>query len=214
MPPRGRGRRNKTGNDATPRSSVTVERPQNGAQTRRRRLLVGATIVIVVLAFAVRLLQLANEPHVFLLANEGGAEWIRANTPFVLGVYPHTQTFTAFQTTFTTAAPVSGAQLTVYAFRRAAVALDGAAIDPGAKDIADWKDARTLALPSPLPAGRHVLRIDVANRDAVCCLLAYSPQLDLRTGPGWQAAPLRQPAAPAVAASDVRLPEPAGEFPA
>ncbi len=130
-----------------------------------------------------------------------------------MGLYKDVQSATIFQTSFTTAAPVGNVRLTVRAFRRAAVALDGELIDRGAKDFDDWKEPRSLALPSPLPAGRHVLRIVVSNRDAVCCLLAYCPQLNIRTGPGWEATPLGRPTAPAVAAANVNLPEMAVTFP-
>jgi Dolichyl-phosphate-mannose-protein mannosyltransferase len=218
MPPRGRSRRSKSADDATrgpanaAEATATVARGIP-AQSHRRRLLLGAALLAVALAIGLRCFQLANDPRVFFLANEEGAEWIRAPAPFSMGLYPDVQPVTIFETTFTTTTPVSDARLTVRAFRRAAVALDTALIDRGAKDFGDWKEPRSLALPNPLPAGRHVLRIVVTNRDAVCCLLAYCPQLGIRTGPGWEATPSRQPTAPAAAAADVRLPEMVGEFP-
>lgn len=218
MPARGRGRKRRSTGDATQNppnatAAIAAARRDLPAQSRRRRILLGASVVVVALAAAVRLLQLAGDPHVYFLADEGGAEWIRAATPFSLGMYRDVQPVSLFQTSFTTSAPISEARLTVRAFRRAAVALDGKAIDQGVKDLDDWKEPRSVALPSPLPAGRHVLRIAVTNRDAVCCLLAYCPELDLRTGAGWEVTPWRQPTAPAVAASSVRLPEVAGAFP-
>jgi len=221
MPPRGRGRRGKFAVDATRRlrdaTAAEASAPrsvQPQPQMQRRRLLLGAALLVVALAAALRFFQLANDPRVYLLANQGGAEWIRAAAPFSMGLYKDVQNVTIFQTSFTTAAPVSDARLTVHAFRRAAVGLDqGDLIDRGAKDFDDWKEPRSLPLPNPLPAGRHVLRIAVSNRDAVCCLLAYCPQLNIRTGTGWEATARGRATAPAVAAANVNLPEVAVAFP-
>jgi hypothetical protein len=174
-----------------------------------KRPLATSAFLVCALAIAatVRIRELAADPRVSFLSNEADAEWIRADVPFWLKAYSAAETVTAFRYSFSTNAQVENARLTVRAFRQAAVTIDGTVIDRGARNLDDWKEARTVSLPSPIRAGRHVLRIVVSNRDAHSCLLAYCKELGIRTSPEWEAAPLPQPFQPAIAAAAVRPPE-------
>ena len=80
---------------------------------------------------------------------------------------------------------MSAAQLTVRAFRRCIVTLDQVTIYVGPDDLNTWQEPRHVRLPEPLGAGDHLLQIAVLNNDAPPCLLAYSEQLPIRTGPNW-----------------------------
>jgi Dolichyl-phosphate-mannose-protein mannosyltransferase len=195
---------------------ATTDRKNRGALSplaQQRPWLVGAMVVgFLALGIALRVRELAADPRVYFLSNEAGAEWIRADVPFWLKAYSAAKTVTAFRYVWTAPATVEHAHLTVRAFRRATVTLDDQPLDPGTQDLDEWKEARTVALPSPLQAGPHVLRITVSNRDAHSCLLAYSKELGLWTSPAWEAAPLPQSFRPAIAATEPRPPELVREY--
>jgi hypothetical protein len=209
----GQGGRAKEGKVANRR--VTSDRASRRAfsQLGKRPLLVWAAVLgALAILTTLRTRDLASDPRVYFLSNEGGAEWIRADVPFWLKAYSAATTTTAFRYSWETPAPVEHARLTVRAFRRATVTLDDQSIDQGAQELDQWKEARTVSLPSPLKAGRHTLRIVVFNRDAHCCLLAYSKELGIGTSREWEAAPLPQPFRPAIAAAEARPPELAAEY--
>jgi hypothetical protein len=210
MPRAGRSRRTKAARQpGAPKEEVNAA---SVAPTLNRFWLVAAGLVMV-LGIAVRAFQLSADPRVAFLRDEGEAEWIRARAPLLLASYRPTELVTLFEHSFSTNAPTSDARLVVHAFRQAAVSLDGVMLDPGVLDPNDWKNARRIALPTPLTAGPHVLRIAVTNQDAYPCLLAYCEELGLHTGDGWQAAHLGAPFAAAIPAADLHAPELAGQYP-
>lgn len=195
---------------------MTTELTDRGGPRRfwMRRLLVGSAVLgILLAAAALRIVQLAHDPHVFFLSDEAGAEWIRADVPFSLATYGAPEGVTVFQHAFTTKSPVEHARLVVRAFRRASVTLDEVVIDSGTRDADRWKQARSVSLPSPLEPGRHLLQISVSNPQSHACLLAHCKALDIRTGPQWQAARLPGDFAPAIAAALARPPELATGYP-
>jgi len=189
------------------------ERRRIFSQPGKRPLLLWTAIFgALAILTTLRARELAADPRAYFLSNEGGAEWIRADVPFWLKAYSAATTTTAFQYSWETLAPVEHASLTVRAFRRATVTLDDHPLDQGARELDQWKEARTILLPSPLKAGRHTLRIMVFNRNAHCCLLAYSNELGVGTSRAWEAAPLPQSFRPAIAAAEARPPELVGEY--
>jgi hypothetical protein len=158
---------------------------ETSAAQRRTRLWLAAALGLFLLVVGVEVIRWLNDPHVFFLHAENGAEWIRLDQEFVLNLYPPVQTGLLFEHPFHTTRPVSGAQLTIRAFRRCIVTFDRKTIDAGPDDLNIWQEPRHVRLPEPLAAGDHVLQIAVLNNDAQPCLLAYSDELPIRTGPDW-----------------------------
>ncbi|MBL9123244.1 MAG: hypothetical protein JNG90_06395 [Planctomycetaceae bacterium] len=136
-------------------------------------------------ALGLRLLQLRSDPDVYLLAADEGAEWIRVDMPFELNTYGTRQTGAMFATSFDLLEPLDGAELTLRAFRRCEVELDGQTIYKDGESLADWQRLRVVKLPGPLAAGYHRLQILVFNDGAHACLWARSEPLGIRTGPDW-----------------------------
>jgi hypothetical protein len=213
MPRAGQGGRPNRAKAANRRATNDREIRGLLGQLEKRPFLTAATVLgCLAVGVLFRARELAADPRVYFFSNEAGAEWIRADVPFWLKAYSAAKTVTVFRYSWTAPASVEHARLTVRAFRLATVTLDDQPIDQGTRDLDEWKEPRIVTLPSPLPAGPHVLRIVVSNRDAHCCLLAYSKELGIATSPAWEAAPQPQPFRPAVAASEARPPELVGEY--
>jgi hypothetical protein len=167
----------------------SIPQGTNGGQASagRRPLLlwVAAALGLFLLAAGIEAVRLMNDPHVYFLPPDGSAEWIRLDQEFSLNLYPPSQTGLLFEYPFHTSQPVSGARLTVRAFRRCVVTLDQARLYVSPEDLDTWQEPRQVRLPEPIGAGDHVLQIAVLNNDDQPCLLAYSNQLPIRTGPDW-----------------------------
>jgi Dolichyl-phosphate-mannose-protein mannosyltransferase len=184
------------------------------APRHKRRWLIGAVLLVALVAGAAwRIRRLANDPQVYFLSDEAGAEWIRADEPFSLSTYPLTALETTFQYTFTTQQPVDDAQLIVRAFDSAIVKLDGVALDHGKWDTDEWKKSRIVRLPHRVDAGRHVLQVSVSKIASHPCLWAHCDALGIRTGSSWQASARAEPFQPAVSVSQLGSPDVAREYP-
>jgi hypothetical protein len=180
----------------------------------RRAILLGVVIVgILGIAAAIETTRLLNDPHVYFLSNEGDAQWIRLDTPFSLNIYPALDTGLLFESTFKTSQTLNYARLTVRAFRRCAVMVDGVTIYVGSTDLDAWQEAHDVPIPGPLPPGTHQLQIAVFNHNAQPCLLAYSEKLGVHTGLGWIAVQPDGKRSPAMLATQTTPPEEALVYP-
>jgi hypothetical protein len=164
-------------------------------------------------AAAWRMRHLVDDPKVDFLTNYPGAEWIRADTPFSLSVYPFTSSETVFQYAFTMQEPVDDARLILRTFRGATATIDGTFIDRGRWDTDLWKNPRAVLFPRHLAAGKHLLKVTVVNMASHPCLWAECQKLGIATGPGWEASTLSGPFAPAVSVTQLRSPDLAREYP-
>jgi hypothetical protein len=129
--------------------------------------------------------KVANSEIVFLLP-EHTAQWIRFDRPFDLQGRQSSQEITAFRYNFSVKDPTLNAALTVRALRQARIFLDGKLLHTG-EDGANWKDALNIPLPGHWSPGTHELKILVRDQNGPPLLLAYSKQLNIFTGPDWQA---------------------------
>jgi hypothetical protein len=184
--------------------------------TRRRKLtwvFVALALAALIAGAAWRIRHLSHDSQVFFLFNDPGAEWIRADGPFSLSVYPFTARETTFQCAFRIPEPVDDAQLILRAFRAGSVTIDGTVIDRGSWDTDEWKISRAVLLSRHLAAGPHVLKVTVSNLASHPCLWAHCRKLGIATGYGWEASTLSGPFAPAVPATVIRSPDVAREYP-
>jgi hypothetical protein len=180
----------------------------------RGPLIIGVAVLFALaLAGGVETDRLLNDPSVFFLRSEGGARWIRLDQPFLLTAYTATPTGLLFEHPFYTEKASKGVRLTVRAFRRCVVKLDSATIYVSPEDLNDWQEARLVRFPDPLPPGVHVLQIAVLNRDAQPCLLAYSDELGIRTGPDWVVVQPDGQRSTAIVVTDRTQPEVARTYP-
>jgi len=157
--------------------------------------------------------RILNDPEIYFLRDESGAEWIRADVPCSLRARRSSQTVTVFECRFTTPAAVQNARLTVLAFRRCLVELDKKPIHVRSKDSNAWKEPYELVVPWSVAPGAHQLQIVVFNFNAHACVLAYSNELGIQSGPGWAILERNGERTPAISAADVRLPDEALLYP-
>ncbi len=206
-------------------------------------MFVWAAILMALVVVGVReTYRIDDDPNAYFLRNEAGAKWIRADAPCLLGARRSSQTATVFECQFTTAATVQNAPLTVRAFRRCHVELDGKPIDIRSKELeagagvtmpsrrrnleararlarerADssdaWKEPKDFVIPQSLAPGAHQLQITVFNFNAHPCVWALSNELGIQTGADWLIVESNGKRTPAVSAAHVRLPDEALLYP-
>jgi hypothetical protein len=180
--------------------------------SRRRLTGFGLGLIAIVGVTGVRIAQWRADPDVCFLAGEQGARWIRKDLPFHLTLGRSPDTATLFGCHFAVPEAVVDARLTLRAFRRCEVVLDGNTLYRGASDLSLWKQSHEVPLPALAP-GTHELQIAVFNRGGPPCLLAYCQQLALKSGPGWDTAVDRQHWVPAVPVDEPVAPTLAGQYP-
>ena len=139
-----------------------------------------------------------SDPRLPFLIGEGGAKWIRFNEEVNLVARPLDDVVSGFRVRFRTDGADGDGVLTMKAMKAANVFLDGALVYSTGRELDKWKEGRQVDLTGRLTAGEHELKVLVVNRDGPPCLLAYCPQLNLRTGPLWESSNDAQHWAPAV----------------
>ena len=154
---------------------------------RRWAIAFGSAALVLAALGGVRVLQFRSDPEVSFLASEAGSQWIQLDTDFrTQGHRPRTEV--AFlRHRFDTEATIQEAWLTFRAMKRAAVVLDGKPLSQTANEADTWKRPHRVRVPFPVEPGAHELILLVSNRGGPAAGLAYSDELDLRTGPDWEA---------------------------
>ena len=145
-----------------------------------------AIVAMVVLGGA-RFWQLLNDPQVPFLVSDANARWIKTDAPFILVSRPAGVTRSGFRVRFETTAAIEDARLVVRAMKQCLVMFDGRQIYDSPDDMNTWKQKRRISIPSSIQPGTHELVIVVDNRNGPAAVLAYSKELGVRTGGGWEA---------------------------
>jgi hypothetical protein len=135
----------------------------------------------------IRVLQFRADPEVSFLISEAGAQWIQLDTDFRAQGHPPRSEIAYLRRRFDTETKIEEAWLTLRAMKRAAVVLDGEPLPQTADEADTWKRPRRVRVPFPLEPGTHELVLRVSNWGGPAAALAYSDELDLRTGPDWEA---------------------------
>jgi sorbitol-specific phosphotransferase system component IIC len=121
-----------------------------------------------------------------LLFSEQGASWIYADRAFVMEAQREGE-HVSYRRRFGVEQAPPPATLIVRALGNPDVYLDGRRIQPVKSDAARWKQTLTFELAGVLAPGMHEIYIRVFNRNGPAVLLAYGAQLQLATGPEWEA---------------------------
>jgi hypothetical protein len=159
----------------------------------------GLVLALGLVAAAVGVRQLWNDPKVIFLAPEGGAKWVRYPLPFGLYAWQPAVRTTHFRHRFQAGPRTTGAVLTVRMLSRGKLWLNGRPVG-GADDPLKWKEPLRLDLSAALAEGANELLVEVVNENGPPALLAHCDALGIRSGPGWEA---REGAGPWAAARDV-----------
>ena len=183
--------------------------------TEAARVARGALVLAAVAALVgARILWLDRDPEVPLLHAEAGAEWLVADAPFQLRAQVAAATTASFRTRFRVQGSGGERALTLRAFRRCEVWLDGRRLpDDGERALTGWKVPRRIALPADLAAGTHELVLVAHNESAPAAVLVHGEAVDVRSGPGWEASADGETWAPARLASQPARPALQRRFP-
>jgi hypothetical protein len=152
-----------------------------------------------------------------LLVPRGGAEWVRAARPFTLRTREPEPEAVAFLRVFERPEPTgrSAAKngLTVQALRSFRVFVNGRSVGgSGAGDV-PWWNPRTFELGAHLRSGTNEVRVEVENARGPPLLLAWSDELDVATGEGWEAIGDDHTARPVLRAGEGRRLPISSEYP-
>lgn len=185
-----------------------------GDLTRTFALLLSGMALFIVAALFLFFRSAKESPDIFLLTDENGASWIKADEPVNLGIWSPGKTATAFRKEFFVEAPPEGAAvLTVRGTRDIAVLIDRRLALPLRQDLRRWREPVTVDLKPYLSPGTHELILAVINSDGPAMALAYSATLNLRTGPGWETSTDYRSWKRAVTVDVIRAPEFIRAFP-
>jgi hypothetical protein len=157
--------------------------------------------------------RILNDPRIYFLRDEAGAEWIRADEPFLFAARRESQAATVFECRFATVAPVRNARLKVRAFRRCSVELDHKSLKSDSKGSNAWKEPYEVVIADPIAPGAHQLRIAVFNSNAHPCVWASSKELGIQTGSDWVTVGKSGQLVPTISAAQVKLPDEALLYP-
>lgn len=158
------------------------------AQSTMRKKAALATAVFIIFALIAAILyffKAASDPSSSLVLSEHGAQWIRVNEP----VIPNVRTIDpirAFRTTVHIDKAPERALLVVKAMKDAEVLVDERLVRAADGTLSDWREPVEVDLAEYLTPGPHTLRLTVLNENGPALLLAYSEDLGIRTGPGWE----------------------------
>ncbi|RPJ60034.1 MAG: hypothetical protein EHM23_11835 [Acidobacteria bacterium] len=152
---------------------------------RARHLLTLAVVATIVVLVGCLFFFVVSDPGIPILFSENGAVWIKPATRVHLEPFSSPQQELFFRAFFETKKPFPHARLTVRALRDSEISVDGRVLRRYQGNPQNWKQARSVDLPSPISPGRHEIRIEVLNRRGPAVVLAYSEELGIRTGPGW-----------------------------
>jgi 4-amino-4-deoxy-L-arabinose transferase-like glycosyltransferase len=141
---------------------------------------------LVFILIAAGLFVMTNGCDAPLLFSAQGATWIYVDRPFVMEAQREGE-HVSYRKRFGVEQAPPAATLAIRALGDPVVYLDGRLIQPVKSDASRWKHAVTFDLAGVLAPGMHEIYVRVFNRNGPAVLLAYSAQLNLATGPDWEA---------------------------
>ena len=154
---------------------------------RYRAVVLACSALALVALIGIRILQLRGDPDVPFLVSEAGSQWIVFDGGFRTQAHRSHGEVTAFRRRFDTGEKMAEAWLTVRAMKLVTAFFDGKPLSGTTGEAETWKRPRRVRIPSPIEPGSHELILLVSNPSGPAAVLAYSDELDLRTGPGWEA---------------------------
>lgn len=174
-----------------------------------RRLLLAALAASIAVVALVTFLR--RPEHAFLVA-DGGGEWIRSALPFDLVARSPALETRPFRHRFTLAAGADGA-LHVQALRAFRLRVNGRIAGEAGPGEATWRHAKRFDLSPYLVPGENELLVDVQSDLGHPLLLAWSEELGVATGAGWEAPGPDGSWQPALTADEARSHAISAEFP-
>jgi hypothetical protein len=154
---------------------------------KRTAIAFGSAALVLAALGGIRVLQFRSDPEVSFLTSEAGSQWIQVDTDFSTQAHQLRTEVAFLRHRFDTEETIEEAWLTVRAMKRAAVVLDGESLSWTADEEDMWKNPRRIRVPFRVEPGAHELILLVSNPSGPAAGLAYSDELDLRTGPDWEA---------------------------
>jgi len=121
------------------------------------------------------------------LVSESGAQWIRNEYPFSAVVQAVKDRTASFTTKFELTRVPPRASLRLKTFRKALLSINSNTVQIPTSEFAFWKVSRELDISPWLVIGQNKITIEVTNSRGPPAVLAYSPELGIRTNGHWMA---------------------------
>jgi hypothetical protein len=162
---------------------------------------------VILLLGGLRVMFYIKSPDVLLLADRSGAQWIKCDSEIDLGAKPSSLQRCAFRYAFNVNKKIDDAVITLQALKKAEISLDGIKIFSSTHAFNQWKQIHHITLPFAIKTGSHEIIIHVTSENSYPSIIAYSDQLDIRTGYGWLASHDGKDWIKAVPVSETKQPE-------
>ncbi|HEV3243405.1 MAG TPA: glycosyltransferase family 39 protein [Chthoniobacterales bacterium] len=174
-------------------------------KTWHRAALVFALALLVFAAFAYHCLR---NPNVNFLPGHRGANWIIFPSAVDTSAHPVAYIDATFRRVVTLEKQPRTAQLTIAAFKRFHLKINGASAETG--KINNWKNVSTVDVLPLLRTGTNVIEVQVFNNTAPpsLWLTLTTDETTLRTDQSWEASFAGSTSRPVVRASTPRFPGP------
>ena len=152
----------------------------------KKPLLAAALVAAIILVSGVlRILFYVKSPDVIFLVNRAGAQWIKYDDEFELQAKPSGRIQCHFKYVFHTNETIREARISVQALKKAEVSFDGVKIYSANDQFSRWKQVHDIKIPLDIAPGGHEIVISATSENSYAAILAYSKELQVRTGTGW-----------------------------
>lgn len=179
----------------------------------KKNILIAVMVIVAALLIGFRVYFYIKSPDVLFLADRAGAQWIKYDSEFELGVKPASQTKCEFKYIFNTSEKIDNAIISLQALKNAKVYFDGVNIFSSDDAFNKWKKIHNVRLPFTVASGSHEIIIIVTSENSHPAVIAYSDRLSLRTGRGWLASNDSKKWLMAVPVSQIKQPAISEKYP-
>ena len=183
-------------------------------KTLRKSILISVLIIIAVsILGGLRIMFYVKSPNVIFLTNRAGAQWIKYDSEFELGIKPASRTKCEFKYNFSTSEKIDNAIISLQALKSAKVFFDGVNIFSSNYPFDKWKKVHDIKIPFTVETGTHEIIIIATSENSHPSVIAYSENIPVKTGTGWFASTDGENWRMAVPASQIKLPAISKNYP-
>jgi len=176
-------------------------------------IMAAVVVIAVVLLGVLRIIFYVKSPSVIFLTNRAGAQWIKYDSEFELGIKPASRTKCEFKYIFNTNKKIDNGRISLQALKSSRVFLDGVNVFSSTYPLNEWKKINDIKIPFIIETGTHEIIIIATSENSPPSVIAYSENMPVKTGKGWFASNDGENWSMAVPASQIKLPAISKKYP-